>query len=912
MRFDYLTARDGLSDNRIWCIFRDSKEYLWVGTDAGLDKYDSYQFIRYRHDDQQPETISNNYVKCIYEDREKNLWFGTLDGLNLYDPAKDNFKGFKNNSTDTTSINGNYIASIIQDKKGNLWILTDADCLNKWIPATQSFVRYPFESKKEALSFPSKMMAFDSKGYLWVVSLSRGIRRFDPESGKFKKYDDPSINFGTICYKSVYIDHQDKIWITTDASGFISYDPAANTFEQFRSQKNGKGPNQDLILYIVPEDDRHLLLAVDQGGINRFDKVSKTFEYIVHDETNDHSLNNDGIWCFHRDREGILWVGTSGGGINYYNPKKKNFKVFTHNSNSSRSLSYNFTGCFYEDHQGLIWIGTDGGGVNVYNPKTGIFTAHKNDPSNPYSLSGNIIRCIAEDKDHDMWISTWDAGLNRYDRKTGRFFRYLPQKNNPSSISGRTIWHFTIDHENILWLGVLQGGIDLFDKKIGVVKRFKPGHANPQAISSDKIWQCVEDAEKNMWICTSDGLNRYDKKTHSFKVYNFRDNDIQAFWRDRDGNLWVGSNTSGIYYCKPDGTIIKTFTMVDGLPNNQIKAIIGDNNGNLWISTNYGISRLDRKTQKVRNYSKGDGLVANEFLEQSFLKTRRGEIYFGGYDGFNSFYPDSLKDNDLVPPVYVTDFQIFNKPVVYGGPSSQFQTHISEAKEIKLTWDQSVFSFSFNAINYTYPEKNQYAYIMEGFEKEWNYTNAARRYVTYTNLDPGEYTFKVKASNNDGIWNTEGTSLRIDIIPPFWQTSWFYSLCAVSLIMFGTSAYLFKVHQLRANERKLRHMVDERTQELASEIAERERLITKLQDAAADIKVLSGLVPICSNCKKIRDDKGYWTQLEGYIQAHSQAQFSHGVCPECAEKLYGDLYAKVKKQIDAASAKPPLSDSSKE
>jgi len=221
-------------------------------------------------------------LRCIYEDRGKNLWFGTIDGLNLYDPAKDNFKVFKNNPADTNSINSNYISSIIEDKKGNLWI----------------------------------------------VSFIRGIHRFDPETGKFTNYDDSSIDFGANCYKSLYIDNHDKIWITTDGSGFFSYDPVTDKFEQFRSRGDGKGPNQNRILDIIPEDDRHLLLGVDQGGINRFDKVSKTFEYIKYDLTNDEGLNNNGIWCLFKDREGILWVGTSGGGINYYNPKKENFKLF--------------------------------------------------------------------------------------------------------------------------------------------------------------------------------------------------------------------------------------------------------------------------------------------------------------------------------------------------------------------------------------------------------------------------------------------------------------------------------------------------------------------------------------------------------------------------------------------------------
>jgi signal transduction histidine kinase/ligand-binding sensor domain-containing protein len=814
-RFEHLTVNDGLSSNRIWFIFRDSKDYLWIGTDGGLDKYDCNQVLKYRYDEKQTGTISSNNIRCIYEDREKNLWFGTTDGLNLYDRTKDKFKVFKNNPADINSINSNSISSILEDKKGNLWIVTDGKCLNKLVSETQTFIRYQFENRREGFNVrPVRMIADDSKGYLWIASFNRGIDRFDPVSGKFTKYDDPTIDFGNNCLKSLYIDNQDKIWITSDGSGFFSYDPITNKFEQFGSKGDGKGTNQNRILDIIPEDDQHLLLAVDQGGINRFDKRSKTFEYIRYDETNNEGLNNNGVWCLYKDREGILWVGTSGGGVNYYNPKRDNFKLFVHNNSNPKSLSNDIALYFCEDSEGMIWIGTDGGGLDVYNPETGNFKVYKHIPSDPYSISGNIVSCLAEDKNHDIWIGTWDAELERYDRKTGRFFHYTPEKNNPSSISGRTIWTILKDHNDNLWLGVFQVGIDLLDTNKRVIERFRTDSGNPNAISSGISRIIYEDSEKNIWVTTADGLNLYDSKNNSFKAYNFPDNDIEAFIRDIDGNLWAGSHSSGIYYCKSDGTLIKTYTTADGLPSNSIRAIIEDNNSLFWISTTNGISRFDRKTQKFRNYSKGDGLQGDEFLRQSFMKTRKGEMYFGGYNGFNSFFPENLKDNDFIPPVYITDFQVFNKPVIFGEPGNQFPTHISEAKEITLNWNQSVFSFSFAAINYIHPKKNQYAYIMEGFEKEWNYTNASRRYVTYTNLDPGKYTFRVKASNNDGIWNEKGVSLRIVILPPWWKTLGFKFL--VFFAVFSILAYIFisRIRHLKNQKILLENEVAKKTSEL--------------------------------------------------------------------------------------------------
>jgi len=827
LKFNHLTINEGLSSNRIWCIYRDSRDFLWISTDVGLDKYDSYQVIKYRNDENHPGTISSDGVRCIYEDHEKDLWFGTLNGLNLYDPAKDNFKVFKNDPADENSINDDYISGIIEDNNGNLWVLSGGNCLNKWIPKSQNFIRYKFENNREDIIIrPTRMMANDSKGNIWISSFDRGINCFNPESGKFTKYDDHAIDFGVKSYKSLYIDNQDKIWIGTDGGGLFSYDPVTDKFKQYGSAGGGKGTNQNRILDIIPENDQYILIAVDQGGINRLNKISETFEYIKYDQTNDKGLNNDGIWCLHKDREGILWIGTSGGGINYFNPKKENFKLFEGNYGNPKSLSYDVVLCFYEDYEGKIWIGTDGGGINIYDPGTGNFKVYKNIPSDPYSISGNAVRCITEDKDHDLWIGTWDAGLNRYDRKTGRFYYYLPEENNPLSLSGETIWSFILDHNDILWAGVFQKGINLFEKKEGVVKRFIHNPDDPYSISNNSSWFMYEDSEKNMWICTSNGLNLFENQTNSFKVFNFPDNGIQAFIRDNDGNLWVGSNSSGIYYCKYDGTIIKTFTTNDGLPSNSIRAIIEDNNNDLWISTTNGISRFNSSTQKIKNYSKEDGLQGNEFIAQSFLKTRKGEIYFGGYYGFNSFYPDSLKDNDFIPPVYITDFQIFNNPVVYGALKGQFPTHISGAKEIKLNWHQSVFSFSFVAINYTFPGKNQYAYIMEGFEEQWNYTNSSRRYVTYTNLNPGNYTFKVKASNNDGIWNEEGVSLRIIILPPWWKTWWFKIISVAVIILIVTYIFLSRVRQLKNQKILLEKSVAIKTTELSELNASKDKFFS--------------------------------------------------------------------------------------
>lgn len=826
-KLGHLTIDDGLSSNRIRCIYKDSKDYLWMGTDVGLDKYDSYQVKKYRRTNNVPGSISSDILTCIYEDKNRNLWFGTYDGLNLYDPSHDNFKIFKRSRLNNNSLNSNCITGIVEDKTGTLWVVTDGSCLNRWDPSTGTFIRFPFATTMHDLSVrPSRMAAVDTKGYIWVGSLSPGLIRFDPRTGTFTDFKDTSVDFLSFSYKSIYIDNLDKIWVATDGIGFFSYDPIANKFEHFGLNGGGKGTNLNFILDIIPEGNRYLLLAVDQGGINRFDKISQTFEYIMKDNSIDDGLNNNGVWCFHRDREGILWIGTSGGGINYLNPKKERFRLFTHNSNNPNSLSYNFTGNFFEDHEGMIWIGTDGGGLDVFDPKSGKFKTFKNIPGDPYSISGDVIRGIAEDKAHNMWIGTWDAGLNRYDRKTGKFIRYTHDDNDPASISNKTIWNLFIDHNNTLWISIYNYGIDIFDVKKGVTRRLRSNPDIPGTISGNNCWFLYEDYEKNMWICTQNGLDLYDPIKKNFKVFHFPDDYISAFYRDKSGYIWVGSNTKGLFMCNKDGTILKTYDVSNILPDNRIHAITSDNAGDIWISSNNGISRLNPQIQSIRNYTKEDGLQGDQFYQQSFLKTKDGELYFGGFSGFNSFFPDSLPDNDYKPPVYITDFQIFNKPVDYSGSNGQFPIHISEAKEIKLKWGQSVISFSFAAINYNHPKKNQYAYIMDRFEKDWNYTDAMRRYVTYTNLDPGEYTFKVKASNNDGIWNEKGVSLKIIVLPPWWNTWWFRILMIALAVLTFTLILFARVRKLKIQKLYLERSVAFKTSELKELNASKDRFFS--------------------------------------------------------------------------------------
>ncbi len=827
MKFNYITDQQGLMSNRVIGVLRDSKDYLWIGTEMGLNKYDGSELKSYFPDDDDPNSLSAKWVKFIIEDRKNRIWIGTSDGLNLYDPDTDLFTVYRNDPADSTSIAGNCLFTALIDKNGSFWFITGGGCLNRWDPENENFERYRYDSFNEPIVPPTNLMAEDSKGIIWILSNTNKIYRFNPESREFLSITDIHIELGDNFNKCLYIDKQDKLWIASYGFGFFSYDPGTGETQEYPSNGGGKGTSANTIWNILPEDDRYLLLAVDHGGIDRFDKVTETFEYITSTSGN-HGLNNNSIWTLYIDKEGILWVTTATGGINYNNPKQNKFKLFSHIEGHPNTLSNNSVTSFYEDSEGMIWIGTDGGGVNIFNPRTGDFKVMKNDPSDPYSLSGDFVMGVLEDEDKDIWIGTWANGVNKYDRSTGKFTHYMPKENSTTSISGHDIWHLNSDRHDNIWCGITSVGVDVIDKNGEVIKRFS---ANDKFPGLEFLRLLTRDKQQDMWLCTINGLYRYDEQLDSLVYYSaFNGKDVISFYEDSKGQLWAGTSLHGLYLFTREGEIIKQYGIKQGLPNNTIQAIVEDDQGHLWVSTNQGISRFNPETGKFRNYSVIDGLQGYQFTGHAFLKSRSGEIYFGGNYGFNSFQPGEIVDNEYKVPVYINDFQVFNKTVSFNDPGSPLTKPIGETREIRLSWRQSVFSFGFSSIDYTFPENNRYKYFMEGFDIDTIETNAQRRYATYTNLDPGTYNFHVWASNNDGIWSPEGASVKIVIIPPWYKTLIARILFIVFAIALIISFYLYRVSSLKRQQIYLEKLVKERTEELESlneQLVEKQQLIIK-------------------------------------------------------------------------------------
>ncbi|MFZ1979363.1 MAG: two-component regulator propeller domain-containing protein [Bacteroidota bacterium] len=832
--FERISTESGLSQSSVVCICQDRKGFLWFGTFEGLNRYDGYTFKVYRNDPDNPSSLSNNAIVSVLEDHLGVLWIGTEGGLDRFDREKERFIHYKKDPDNPNSLSSNFIQYLYEDRSGTLWIGTNGGGLDQFDRKTEKFIRYINDPKNtNSLSNNNALSILeDMHGRLWIGT-DGGLNYFNRMKGEFIRYQKNPHDPHSLSHNSVwriYEDRSGNLWLGTWGGGLNRFDDRRNNFVRY--QNNPDDPNSlsnNNIRALYEDKNRNLWVGTDGGGLNKFVAGSKIGDRgrFIHYQSNSQeptNLSSNSVISIFEDRLGILWVGTLYNGINKYNPRTKQFLLYRNHPNDINSLSKNTIRSMYEDSQGMIWIGTDDGGLDRLDRRKNQFTHFIHNPADTNSLSGNTIICICEDQDSRLWIGT-DNALNRFDRKKGTFIHYRNDPDNPRSISQNGAWSLYKDRTGNLWAGTFGKGLNHFDYAKEEFTHYVYDQNDPKSISDNFIWTIYEDLSGTFWIGTnSGGLNRFEPADKRFIHYgsdsrdssSVSDNKIMNIYEDHAGTLWLGTTNGLNKFDRKSGTFHR-YSDKDGLPNNIIQGILEDHHGNLWISTNRGLSKFNSSTGRFNNYFENDGLQGNEFSVNACFQSRSGEMVFGGMNGFNIFNPDSIHTDSTRPAVVITDFQIFNKPIapdknVDGHPI--LQRSISESDEIHLSYKENVFSFEFAALHFVSPKDNHYAYMMEGFEKEWNYTDAKRRFVTYTNLPGGTYTFRVKASNNQGIWNEEGTSIRIIITPPFWRTWWFYTsmMFVIAGIVFGL--HRWRVWQLLKREKDLEQHVQDRTRQL--------------------------------------------------------------------------------------------------
>lgn len=818
MNFEYLKIDNGLSHNRVQCFLRDSKGYLWIGTQDGLNKYDGQKITILKNNPFETNSLSNNNIQCIFEDRSHNIWIGTNVGLNLYDRKADAIKRISPNSNiKNSNINiieaDNRIYSIVEDSKGNIWYST-LYSLFRWNPLKRNFTKYNIPRKENN----SKMITInsiicDNKGFLWFGTQDDKIWRLNLTTLQFDSFTYPFLSSTSIIEKIIVQDKSGMIWIGTDGKGLISFNPDTKRFKQYTALGDGKGTNGPFIHSLFLDENHYLYISVDLGGINRLDLQSGVFEYCVVDEKNENGLNSNGVRTIYKDYEGILYAGTSVAGANIFNPNKYRFKTYRHNANNN-SLIYNVVFKFFEDSKGLIWIGTDGGGLSVFDPIRKSFKNYQYNAADPYSISRNTVLAITEDKNQDIWLGIWGSGMNRFDRKTGRFFHYSPNPDDPRAISFNTIWDLITDENGNIWISYNWRGIDVYNTHKGVIQKYRSDSTDPNFYCPEMTNRFIHQNNGKIGFATQKGYYIWDGISNKLSPVGILEGfDLNDVCLDKNSNYWAGTANNGLIIVKPDGKADK-YNESNGFPSNSISGILEDSHGNIWVLTSSGLAEFFGQSGKFHFFNFFDGLQGKQFTSFARLKAKDGNFYIGGFNGFNVFTPEQIKQSSYSPPVYIDEFKIFNEPVSIDSLHSPLKQSIAETKEIVLTYKQSVFSFGFTALNFTSPENVIYAYKMEGYDEKWNYTNFSLRNISYTNLDPGEYTFMVKATNNDGVWNETPTSIKITIKPPFWKTWWFKILTTILIAGAIISMYRIRINQLKHQKSILTQKVKERTAEL--------------------------------------------------------------------------------------------------
>jgi signal transduction histidine kinase/ligand-binding sensor domain-containing protein/CheY-like chemotaxis protein len=843
-RFGHLGTASGLSQSSVLCVFQDSRGFMWFGTRDGLNKYDGYSFTVYKHYAGTDNSISHNTVECITEDGDGNLWLGTWGGgLDMFDRAKEVFVHHRPDPNNPFSVGSQYINCLLLAGDGTLWIASENHGLQRYDKGTGRFISYLREDRDSLRDDGIKDIVEDGRHNLWIGTNKGGISRFDPRTGIFTHFRHDPRNGRSLASDSdwdLFIDHEDRLWVGSRGEGMDLFDPSTGGFRHFKNNPaNNNSISANVIRTINEDEHGDLWIGTENGGLSTLNPKTGAFDNYFQDDVDNASLSNNSIYSIYRDRKDDMWIGTASAGVDFVNADASNFIYYRHSS-SPLSLSNNIVLALFEDTEQTLWIGTDGGGLNRFDPKKGEFNHYLHDPSARNSLAANYVLSVGEDNDGNIWSGTWGKGLSLFNKKTGRFKQYPYSPANPNGISSPNIRTIFKDAGGNIWLGTYSGGLCKYDKKTDGFIHFKNDAANPASISNNYINVITQDREGDLWIGTNGGgLNLFNKQTGTFTHFfeqpgknSISNSDIYCIAEDWDGNLWIGTNM-GLNRMDRRTKEFTSYYVKDGLPSNTIAGLLTDGKGMLWINTYNGLSRYDPYARTFRNFGINAGIQSNEFKPNSCYKGRDGRMYFGGINGFNGFFPDSVKEKAYDPPLVLTDLQLLNKQVVVSRSDtdrSPLKKNITDTKELTLSYDQSVIGFAFASLNYTIQDEKQYSYMLDGFDKSWNYVGS-KRSATYTNLDPGQYNFMVRGLNNDGEWSSRILSLRITITPPFWKTWWFRLLAFAAFLIGVFFLYRARVKIIEGQKKGLELLVQERTVSLAQSIEEERKVSKEVEKA---------------------------------------------------------------------------------
>jgi len=921
LRFDHISIEQGLSQSSVRVIFQDSRGFLWFGTEDGLNRYDGYTFKTYKPDPDAPFSLSDRWINSIVEDEEGYLWIATrLGGLNRYDPRSEQFTHFRHDDLDPFSLSDDHVNVLYLDKNKNLWIGT-SNGLDLFDRARNIFTHFNYNpSQPEGISGKTITAIYeDSRGRFWVGTTAGGLNRFYPQNRTFIPYQHDPDNENSISNDHVTAIAENRnsvLWIGT-REGLNRFEPDSGTFERYLHSDLDKQSIADDMVTSLRLDSTGNLWVGTTGGLDRLSTLGNRFIHYRNDPTFSKSLSNNYVLSIHEDRGGVLWFGTWGGGVNKYDRQRDRFAYYRHDTENPNSLSGNLISSIYVDSECYTWIVTFGQGLNRFTWHTSQVMHYLNDPNKQNTISANDIYSIYEDQDGLLWIGTLN-GLDRFDRQTFQFKHYQRDAANPASLSANIVYEVYVDSKNNVWAGTI-GGLDRLDRSTGTFTHYTPQVGNPNSLSGTSIHAIVEDHNGYLWVGTFDsGLNRFDPETEKFTRYRFdprnkqtiSNDSVLSIYEDSQRRLWIGTAGGGLnlYHLETDS--FTYYLEKDGLPNGVVYGILEDSKGKLWLSTNFGISRFDPETETFRNFDAGDGVQSNEFNSGAYGKGKYGELYFGGIDGLTIFHPSRIIDSPYLPQVTLTSLTQDDQPVTV-------DSSLETTQDVTLQWPQNSLEFEFAALSYNQPNKNQYAYMLEGFDTNWHFIGT-KRDGRFTNLPGGKYTLLLKASNSDGVWNAAPVRINVTVIPPFWQTLWFRVLLGMTAVVAIVGGVRLRTKTIQDRNRQLERLVRERTGALEKRNEEIQALYEADERILRNVslnQVFQTLVDVAVDM--LHADRSVvftWDEK----QTKMVPRLSHGFSPESlkvmefakGEGLVGEVLATGKpsivRQIDPNSFRPDV------
>jgi ligand-binding sensor domain-containing protein/serine phosphatase RsbU (regulator of sigma subunit) len=821
--FNHYTVDDGISQSSVSCILQDSQGYIWFGTQDGVNRFNGYSFERYYHNPLDSTSISHGWVYSITEDTTGNIWIGTRGGLNKFDKKKGVFERIVSKPGQKNSIFNNMIYGVAYDN-GNILINTPPvlNILNIQTREVEQYKNGIDLDKKIVPTEKSFPVIIDKKKNVWIAS-AWGLSKFNLSEKKFHNYvhtpgDDASIPDN--CVNALYEDNEGGIWVGT-INGFCRYDQLSDNFIPFSTRFKSNS-----ILSILRDNKGDFWFGTFGGGLNQvfLNKKKTKIESFINYSNNINdgkTIVSDVVSSLYEDRSHIIWIG-SFLGLNKLDLKPKKFLLYKKTESAhSINLLDNFIASAYLDRNDILWIGNWGKGLNLLNRKTGAVKQYAPTLNGKQKIVNGYVQAIFKDPDNHMWIATRNGiqVLNTADSSFVDLNSFMKIEDLPEFRNVR-IRKIAADSKNNIWICSDNGlyKIDYRTKKATAYLN----HNNSKSISDNVVNDIVETKDGKFWMSTVNGLNLYDPVTGSFVHYyndpldqqTLSSNMATCLLLDSDDDLWVGTS-SGLNLLKKGSTKFIYYSKKEGLPNEYIYCLLVDESGKIWFSTNRGIAVLNKKNNRILSYNNEDGLQGLEFNGGASFKSATGELFLGGVAGLNSFYPGIMPKNDFVPPIVITSFEKSSE-------RGKEKRLVQNGDVIELSYSDYEIVIEFAALDYTNSKANQYAYRMEGLSNSWIDVNY-RNFVTFSKLPPDKYIFRVRGSNNDKIWNTNGASITIIIHPPFWRTWWFYALCVIIILSIVICFIKLREKKLLKEKKILEKKVQERTEKIVYQHEEIEK-----------------------------------------------------------------------------------------